>query len=780
MPQDSAIKYLSKIKVDSRLPSIFINEFKDIYLTKIADYSYKLAVNMEDAGDILNAIGVYNECSQNKYFKATEDASFRYYICAFKLNRNIEILEKINLKKLLACVKGKTKYKEELAYRFALYLYNHNLINDCIEIINTYIPKETSLLNACHNVLLIEAENKIEYFNRTIESINDRTLPRDEAIEFGKSLKSIFDSIKGVKPEQNLKDYQDGIKKYALIKLYEEGAYDRVYSSLNTIHPIDLTDFERLRFIANVSLAMIESSMLNNDNYKDVISGLLTVIYQEGIFIDSLNYTSWDDCYRFTLHGALGHFGEHNYPNLDDNITFDQADDGNNVISIKAVQTNILTNVEFALNEEYAIFFNEQKNAMDLLISLNLDEKCILVAPYLATKSRDYLGPINKALDIDISNHYDNWEQAIKTGVLYNMSNGIYGRYIEAISKFDDCVSSLTNLNKSRVTKFFTSSSVKMIKEFENLFSELMSNIYSSFKLSQNSENKFDKIAVVFGEICDVIKDDSLNRTYSHYISQYVIASINNDSMTMCEGAKYLLALYRLNPQDANAKRNLGAIVDNLIVKVLSDNHNQDLKALDIITKQTRDFDVNIITVLSSDDDMKKLMIMTMIIANESAFKGLMSTISSRSSVINASFKKLEKEVDDFKIAIALNEIVEEVNNGTMPKSTALDKAYNLYISNQNNGRVCQNLSTLCSICIKEYIIPQKYGYNKIEATLNKLSRNKSTTFLRNNNELKNDRIALWNQLPLDAQNAIKYTPSDLNDNGRALVNGFAYYDKLS
>ncbi len=99
------------------------------------------------------------------------------------------------------------------------------------------------------------------------------------------------------------------------------------FEKLKKVHSDYLDNLTVLRNIAIVCLNMAESEQLNDSNYKEVISVWLTAIYQEKLFIKSLDYTSWDNSFTFSLYDAFGHFNENTVGNLPENVILEYDSD---------------------------------------------------------------------------------------------------------------------------------------------------------------------------------------------------------------------------------------------------------------------------------------------------------------------------------------------------------------------------------------------------------------------------------------------------------------------
>ena len=138
--------------------------------------------------------------------------------------------------------------------------------------------------------------------------------------------------------------------------------------------------------------------------------------------------------------------------------------------------------------------------------------------------------------------------------------------------------------------------------------------------------------------------------------------------------------------------------------------------------------------------------------------------------------------VEDARVQASLSVIVDKVNSGSMAKDKALKEVYELYKKNPNNDRICENLVTLCDICIMEYIIADKWGASSVKSILDSLNNNKSAGFNRHKGKLAQSYANIWNQLTPENRMLIMglgVPGTTLNDKGRALQAGINYFKKL-
>lgn len=353
----------------------------------------------------------------------------------------------------------------------------------------------------------------------------------DDAIYF---INHMLDYAEEIKPVLEISRpvlgrYRNKIKNYAISKLFDEGKYNVTFEKLKKVHTDYLDDLTDLRNIAIVCLNMAESGQLNDSNYKEVISVWLTAIYQEKLFIKSLDYTSWDNSFTFSLYEAFGHFNKDTVGDLPDNVIL-EYDNDEKVVMIKDVQRSLLDRFEAAIseNQKYHIFFTEQKSSMDALIELNLDIKCKLVAPYLASLSEDIFEDITEALEHDREEGYNNWEDVLAVGADYGLQNSIYNDFKSANQYYSECIEALDSKQITKTKRAFTQSKLSLIQGFDKKYKALLS--YTNSKISSllaedktDFKNGFGQYSVV----CNGLKDATLSYSFSNYVMRYVVEEVN-------------------------------------------------------------------------------------------------------------------------------------------------------------------------------------------------------------------------------------------------------------
>ena len=720
-PDVQKIKYASVVK----------------YLVK---RKYLIARELELSGDMEAASHLYKEINILEAKRTPTLSALRFTLCKLKTQNVSDVLEHRDniytlLRKASAAYKSE---KEDIAYRFALLLLKAGEDKEASDVLSEFLPNEEHLKKASEQGAVIKAIAKIDDFNTKLASVKDKSLSSNDAVFFINHMLEYAEIIKPILdlPRPILSKYRNKLKNYAIFKLFDEERYDVAFEKLVKEHKDYLDDYTALRNIALVCLNMAETNQITVTNYQDVISIWLTAIYQERLFVKSLDYTSWDDPFTFSLYEAYGHFDEDSIGPLPDNVTLDYSDE-DSVVLIKEVQRTLLDRFEAAISEnrQFHEFFTFQKDAMDSFIALNLDDKCRLVAPYLAHKDDDLFQDLSDALEHGREQEYDNWENLLSVGAIYQMPQSIYTDYGKAKAYYKECISAIDNVNSSIVSQAFLLSKIELLKRFGKLFSALKS--YSNSKisaLSAKDKTDFKNNYNFYLTVCSSLKDNTLSYVFSNYVMQFVVGEVNANSMKKSEAAGYIMSIFALDKNNSRVRENLTTLFEMLA----RDNSSDSTKAVTNVLDRVRNIDTTL-------------------------------------------YNQLKREHEQAKVDNELGELLEKFKKKSISESAALQKVYSLYTSNSNNDAVCEILAQLCVACIMKYVIHQEYGGSSVSSILDKLENNMSITFKNHRGHLREAYNSIWKELPADAKLALQgFNPrAELNSQGRALKKGLDYFKSL-
>jgi hypothetical protein len=703
--------------------------------------------------------------------EASERLAFRIAICRVKmgdLNLEDDIYRLLSLS-----FKSMEKEKKDLSYRYALALIKAGNMDLALKFINSHLEHEDELKQVAANGFIVNQEKILTVFNNKLNAVKDGSLPANEAITLVGNVDKVLDScdlIASVGKDRR-DDLRNIIKAYAMKKLLDESDYLKALSAMKKVYGLWPTDDNAARNMAVACMGIVEDKKITSSNYKEVISLFISLVYQLHIFIKSLDYTSWDDPYTFSVEGALGKYDEDKNGTLPDNVTYDDPDDNSNVIGIGFVQKSIIQRFETALAENpvFLQFLNEEQTALDSLIALQLDKSYDAVSPYMCQQDKKLATRLRASLNYEVEQEYDNWENALEVGLKYGCDGNEFKSFEKALQYQQKCMESVRTHSKYKSS--FTETSIRAISRYKNLRKSLNASISSKLNADIKTNTAFKDIWECYGHICERLDDQTLTFTFSRYVMQHIVKEVNDNNMTPGEATPIIYQIYKLDTNNRHVKDNLETLIGLLIQGYLSDSSNSSfLQPLCDVLKSTRVFDQKVIEEAS----VEMLAIMS-ISGNAPRVNLLIRNLSGISSALKRHFQKA-----DMDISLAL--IIKDANEGNVSKVTTLEKLYDLYTQYSSNQKICQNLAVVASQCIVEYLM-QDNGYSnksKTKTILNRLSNNRSSTFNSNNSEIGKVRSLLWNRIPYSNQQALKYHRSDLNEQGRAMAEVFDYFDKLS
>ena len=736
-PHDKAIKALSTLKkaILTYAPVSFVSE-KEEELTKlIVKLKWDLANEYEQDLSFDDAITLYDEVAADKIQSYVNRAELRSLICHVKANKVDAATEGRTYEALQ--LRSYQALREDLAFRFACYLLEHTRPSDAEKLLREFLPDEKTLLDICENIYVKEAEVRLAEFNQLVKKLNDGKMTVAEAVAFKASLRDYKKQIAGKLTDlsKEFAKFVPIIEAYILSKMFEEEAYKDILDKLMQENPNYIEDDTDFRNIAIASLGLVESDIKDEAILKRAIATCMTAIYSDRLFVKSLNYTSWDDKYEFTLDGSLGQTNYDSYDELPENVNFNSPVDNAN-IAIKDVQNSLLTRLEASVRKYHPgleTFCNNEKDALDKIIELRLDKSYILASPQLCRTLTSIRMSIENAFEYELGQDYGNREDVIALGCTYGFSGPEYNEYSKGYNALLFCKSALSPKPSVSVASAFTTDKVSQIKKFKRLASELKSAVGTAMNTDIKDKMNYKNFLNKYEVICKMVGDTTLSLTCSNYVNGEVVHLLNEDMMELREGVGYMVRIYNIAPSNFQAKKNLEGILRNLVALVEEKGLSADKNALN---------------------------------------KALSDT--------GNSFKAV---VEDATIQAKLSAIVDKVNNNTMKNNTALSEVYKLYQKNPDNARICENLVTLCEMCIFEYVIKDAYGASGVKTTLNSLQSNMSPTFKAKASKLSKAYNDIWGTLPQTTRMLLSGSGmalgQSLNDKGYALKAGLEYLKTL-
>lgn len=733
-PKEKAIDDLVKMRgklVNYCKSYVTYTSLLDALTNKVVKLRWALAKELEEDSDIPNAISQYKSIIEDNSSSFSTKAEFRYLICHIKGSIIYDALDE-DIKYALE-KKSYQQLKDDLAYRYACYLIKATRPSDAEFIITSYLPEETELLDICKNLHIIEAENYLARFNEVFKQVEDNTLSLQDALDFYKQFPMYKYTISKSLSDTTNKfvSYRRKLEAYIVKSFFNEEKYATAFEKLQLLYPNFFEDETNFRNVAIAALGTVESQdEVSNDTFYNAISVWLSAIYSDELFVKSLEYTSWDDPFSFTLEGSLGQTVWGDYDNLPENVNFDEPVENEN-IAISTLQNSLISRMETYIRDnkpEFEEFFNNEKEALDALVELNLDEKCILAAPYFAKGKKRIIESIKDSFDTELTHEYGNYEDVLSLGVKYGFNDKEYAQYNDAIACAEKCKTAISSTAAKLKAEL---SSLARIKKFDKLHASVKS--FFSDKMNEAIKEKmpYKKFIDTFEIICKAFNDNPLSLAFSQYANGEVVHRVIDKTMKPRVSVGYMVRIYNVAPSSIQVKKNLEYMLCKLASSCAKSPNAADEQ---VLAKALRD--------------------------TGNTFKA---------------------KVEDARIQGALSAIVDKVNGNRMTEQKALDEVYELYKKCPDDDQLCENLVTLCDICIEHYILGQPSGSYSVKKTLNALNNNKSTTFNRYASKLAAKYSKIWGQLPHGTKRALQGSSfnTTLNSKGEALKEALDYYKKL-
>ena len=723
-----------------------------------------------------DAIDAYNQLRTVAEIRTKTWAIVRITICHLKGDNDIS---KEQIDKALSYV-GFAAEKREIAYRFAICLLKEDRINEACTYVNKYLTSDKDLQDTIMSIQKEKAAKALAELNERLNTIVNKTATSGDA----KCLLEDIDSydnkvspwLEGVNAK--LLKIKSDIRLYIEYRYYKENEFDKLFSSLYAGNRNKwYKDNIILRNLAICCLGMSENDQINTDNYELIIALWLTAVYTDSLFVDSLEHTSWDDDFQFTLYGSLGESDEDSYSSLPDNVNFLMPNDGDN-ISILEVQQALLGRFEKNLStysQNIQDYYECQKGKMDELASLHLINACRIIAPYFSTHSSKIRSDVKESLDEEYD--YSNDENVLKVGVAYDIVDGSYGQYKKSADIVQDCIEACKSSSSFTIYKTFTVTSINQVRNFSCLYKSLIVEIQNQLTADIKSFD-YKTVMAKYASICKVLNNNTINYIFGNFVNQGIVGALNAKTLELSEGASQLLEAYKIVPSFAHIKSNLSSITESLVASYLLEGKQKDLVAAKTIIQYNTSFETNVSNALS-----EQLITLAAIEPNGTVRIKNLANITAKTNELKQKLSNLETKAEDIKVNFELSKIVEAVNNGSMAHNAALEKVYEIYRLNKNNQRVCDNLCTLVGICIREYLTQASYGKASVLTVFNKLKNDKSPTYLTSAQSLKNERQSIISGLPYNVQMLLKngtWGNQELNASGYELKRALEWYITLS
>lgn len=555
------------------------NSLKRKHFYDLADSYFKRATDKEKSDKLTEAIESYNygidyaEKSDNKKIKS--NSITRIAICQLKRQDNI------SLDNISEIQKSDKNYQRELYYRYAIQLLKNKKYSEAEKIISTYLNFHSSEIDKLKEVINAEKNNnavkKVAEINNSIEKLYNNSLSTEE-------LKSLYDSIDKVSSEVSSLDNQlsekiSAIKPTLFNRLLTQYISGEQYGNAITIiqkYPKFWESPELLKNLGICCYGYTSKGLLTERNYRIVISGWLTSVFSDRVILKSLEDTSWDDNYTFSLSEAIGsNYSQHE--EIPDNVNYDEVTETN--ISIGATQKELLQQFETIIHKEIQDaklsklvndFYDSEKEAIEKVVEV-VENDIFFATPYFATSNG-----INNEIIKELDNDYHNYsnEDALEAGVPYikNSKSTIVYQYFFANDLVDKVIMAINNENSTAIKNLNTKDNKQWIEKFDNISSSVEDKLYNavSNKISEDDEN--EKLIPVMEECFSFSnQNEKLKHQYSSFVANYCISKVNDEEIDHFKALTLMKGAYLRSPNNPRVVKNFITLIRFNLMDMLND-----------------------------------------------------------------------------------------------------------------------------------------------------------------------------------------------------------------
>lgn len=564
------------------------------HLSLISDFHFLAGVRKERKSDYSSAIISFQSALKNadsgKIRSLSDKSSARIMICRLKQG------EIVLPQKDVFGLSIDDRLKCDLYYRIVLRLLEKGEYTNAEVFLNDPSTKILEVHEELKSIVLTHRRNTayetINFLNDQIDKIYNGELTLEELKEFYLSIDDLrmrvepLDSVAGSK----ISSMKLTIFNRLLFAYIDNNQFE---SAISIIGSFD--DFwnnpDMLKNLGICSLRLVEKRLLNKKNYKLIISSWLTAVHSDRVILKSIDDTSWDDNYTFTLAESVGsRYSVHK--KLPENVNYNPPSEFN--ISIGATQKELINQFEGLLSTsvddqellEMATKFYDQEKA-DLINVINtIDKDIVFSTPFFAIQHG-----LNREIIVLLEEDYNTYqnEDALLAGmpfikeskksIVYQFSLGheIIGRVLKAIEKQDF----------NELAKINTKANMTLINQFKYHVERMEDEIYISLSNQIDRSGGHNRKLINVMEEClkFSIPNEKLKHQYSQFVAAYCISSVNENRITHLDALELMKRAYLSTPNNVRVCKNIITLIRFNLMDILNDRIDEWFLVFNILDK---------------------------------------------------------------------------------------------------------------------------------------------------------------------------------------------------
>jgi hypothetical protein len=571
------IRYIdaaNKNDADSDLSTLRKKHFYDL-----SESYFKNAINIEKTGNLLDAIRLYSiakdyaERSNNISIKS--NSITRNAICLLKKG------DIITLEHITEFEKADKNYKNELFYRYTIQLLKNNNYSEAEETITKYLNFKSSEIDKLNKIIHADRINKtvvkINEINSKIEKLYNNALSTDDLKSFYENIDTNTDLIKNV--DSQLSEKIDALKPTLFNRLLKQYISSEQYgNAINLIqkYPKFWDNPELLKNLGICCYGYASKGLITEQNFRPIISGWLTSVFSDKVILKSLEDTTWDDNYTFTLYESIGsNFTFHK--DIPSNVNYEDVSENN--ISIGSTQKELLQQFESIIHKEIKDanltsvvndFYDREKEAIKRIVEI-IENEIIFATPHFAITFG-----INNNIITELDKDYQKYsnEEALEAGLPYikNSTSTVVYQYFYASDLIDRAISAIKNEKSATIKKLNTTENKQWLEKFENIKSSVEEKLFNtiSHKISEDEEN--EKLIPIMEEcLAFSVKNEKLKHQYSNYVAEFCISKVNNDEIDNLKALSLMKGAYLRSPHNPKICKNFITLIKFNLMDMLND-----------------------------------------------------------------------------------------------------------------------------------------------------------------------------------------------------------------
>ena len=546
------------------------------HLSELAEIYFQFGTQNEKSSKLIEAIQHYSTAKdysvQSSNSQILYNATTRTGICKLKNKEHIEqtALEDVN--------KAPLEYKKDFFYRYAKKLLQDKEYSEAEKVIATHLNFSSPAIDKVKELLkskqVKSAIKKVNEINYTIEQLYENSFPVEDVKILYETIDKRIEEIKSVVP--TLSEKLHGLKPSLFNRLLSHYISAEQYASAINLIQKYSAFWESPELLKNLGICcygFTAQGNLTEKNHRIVISNWLTSVFSDKVILKSLESTTWDDNYTFTLTDAIGSNYEH-HTDIPDNANYDDVSDTN--ISIGATQRELLQQFESLLHKTISDpslskvvndCYIEEKEAVEKIV-LVINNDILFAAPHFA-KTYGLNEGIIKELDNDYVEYSD--ENALEAGISYLKSKtDTYVReYATAKESISKMISAIKNEKLNELKAVVADRKKSLIEKYETINDSAEDLVFNAFtlKIEQNDENE-NLIPFMDECIGFLNQNEKLKAQCSEFIHDYC------DSKWKAKPAVNLLELMiksiKYNPNNYRAAKSITILINNNLMDIVN------------------------------------------------------------------------------------------------------------------------------------------------------------------------------------------------------------------